>query len=110
VALIAVSRVAMGANNVLNRTMLLVHVPDHFRGRVFSTVETMMHATMMLSLTVASVATDYYSARAIAFAAGCCSSATAFFWAWANAAGKLPEPAPQPVDEEPVYKAPVTPA
>ena len=110
VALIAASRVAMGANNVLNRTMLLVHVPDHFRGRVFSTVETMMHATMMLSLTVASVATDYYSARQIAFVAGCCSSATAFFWAWANAAGKLPEPVPQPVDEEPAYQDPVTPA
>jgi MFS family permease len=110
VALIAVSRIAMGANNVLNRTMLLVHVPDHFRGRVFSTVETMMHAMMMLSLTAASVATETYSARTIAFAAGCCSTATAFFWGWANAAGKLPEPRPQPVDGEPVYKAPVTPA
>ena len=109
-ALIAVSRVAMGANNVLNRTMLLVHVPDRFRGRVFSTVETLMHAMMMLSLAVASIATDYYSARAIAFVAGCCSTATAFFWAWANAAGKLPEPLPYPLEEEPAYEDPVTPA
>lgn len=110
VVFIAVSRVAMGANNVLNRTMLLLHVPDHFRGRVFSTVETMMQATMMLSLTVASMATEFYSARAIAFVAGCCSTTTAFFWAWANAAGRLHEPRLEPLQSEPLDQSPVTPA
>jgi MFS family permease len=107
---IAISRISMGANNVLNRTALLYHVPDQFRGRVFSTVETMMQAMMMLSLTAASAATEYYSPRAIAFVAGCCSTSTAFFWAWANAAGKLPEPRTEPADGEAAYQAPVTPA
>ena len=110
VVFIAISRVAMGANNVLNRTMLLLHVPDHFRGRVFSTVETMMQATMMLSLTVASVASEYYSARYIALVAGCCSTATAFFWAWANATGRLHEPRLEPLGSEPLDTSPVTPA
>jgi hypothetical protein len=90
--MIAFSRVAMGANNVLNRTTLLRIVPDDVRGRVFSTVEAGLNAMMMISMTVASFATERYSIRAIAFVAGCFSASTAFFWAWANAAGKLPEP------------------
>ena len=79
-ALIALSRIAMGSNNVLNRTMLLTHVPDHFRGRVFSTTDMMMNATMMISLTVASVATTLFPIRGIGVVAGLLSGSTAIFW------------------------------
>ena len=89
---VAISRVGMGANNVLNRTMLLRFVPDHFRGRVFATTEMMMNATMMLSITLASLATGHYPVRTIGFVAGLLSTSTAFFWAWANLAGRLPKP------------------
>lgn len=90
---ITLSRVSMGLNNVLNRTMLLTHVPDAFRGRVFTTVETMMHATMMLSLGVASWASAIYPIRTIGVIAGLLSTTTAIYWMWADARGKLVEPA-----------------
>jgi MFS family permease len=89
---ITLSRVAMGCNNVQNRTMLLTHVPDEYRGRVFTTVEAMMNATMMASLTVASVATLSYGPRTIGVVAGLISASTSFFWLWAQLAGKLTEP------------------
>lgn len=89
---VGLSRIGMGANNVLNRTMLLEFVPDHFRGRVFATTEMMMNATMMLSMTLASVATEFWQTRTIGLIAGLLSTSTAFFWAWANAAGKLRRP------------------
>ncbi len=89
---IAISRVAMGMNNVLNRSMLLHHVPDHLRGRVFTTVQAMSDAVMMVSLGAASVATQYYSVRSIGMVAGAVSASTALFWAWAVWAGRLPEP------------------
>jgi MFS family permease len=101
VVFITLSRVAMGANNVQNRTMLLKHVPDAMRGRVYTTVEAMSNATMMISLTMASIATRHYSPRSIAFVAGLFSTATAIPWAWATFARKLPEPAVEPVFLEP---------
>ena len=108
---IVLSRIGMGANNVLNRNMLLTHVPDHYRGRVFTTVESMLQATMLLSLTVASVATKYVEIRTIGLVAGCLSTSTAFFWAWANWAGKLIEPKPEPIEpREEELTEPLTPA
>jgi MFS family permease len=101
VVFITLSRVAMGANNVQNRTMLLKHVPDVMRGRIYTTVEAMSNATMMISLTVASIATRHYDPRSIAFVAGLFSTATAIPWAWATFARKLPEPAVEPVLLEP---------
>jgi MFS family permease len=89
---ITLSRVSMGLNNVLNRTILLQHVPDFLRGRVFTTVEMMMHATMMVSLGAASWASAVYPIRTIGVIAGALSASTAVFWAWADAAGKLREP------------------
>ena len=89
---ITLSRAAMGCNNVLNRTMLLTHVPDEYRGRVFTTVEAMMNATMMASLAVASVATLHYDPRTIGVVAGCLSASTTFFWLWAQLTGRLKEP------------------
>src|SRR5260370_7542231 len=47
---IAISRVAMGVNNVLNKSALLTHVPDHLRARVFTTVDTILNFSMTASL------------------------------------------------------------
>lgn len=96
---VGISRIAMGSINVLNRTMLLTHVPDRYRGRVFSTAEMMMNTTMLLSLALASVATDYFPIRTIGAIAGCLSASTAFFWIWADKSGRLPEPEPEPAPE-----------
>jgi MFS family permease len=92
IVFITLSRVAMGTNNVLNRTILLTHVPDRFRGRVFTTVEALLNATMLLSLTFATLATTRYPIRTVAVVAGILSASTAVFWAWAVFARKLPEP------------------
>jgi len=67
-------------------------VSDEFRGRVFSTIESMAWATMMLSMMGAGVASTSTSPRTIGVWAGVLSSTTALFWAWANLAGRLPEP------------------
>jgi MFS family permease len=108
---IATSRIGMGATNVLNRNMLLTHVPDHYRGRAFTTVESMLQATMLLSLTIASVAIKHADPRTIGLVAGCLSTSTAFFWAWANWARKLPEPRVEPTEpREEEFTEPVTPA
>jgi MFS family permease len=110
IVFITLSRLAMGTNNVLNRTILLTHVPDQYRGRVFTTVEALLNATMLLSLTFASVATARYPIRTIGVVAGILSASTAVFWAWAVFAHKLPEPTIQThVAELPVEK-PTTPA
>lgn len=97
---VGISRVGMGVVNVLNRTMLLTHVPDRYRGRVFSTVEMMMNATMMVSLSAASVAAGAVPIRTIGVVAGCLSASTAVFWALADVSGKLVEPASEPETEE----------
>jgi MFS family permease len=89
---IALSRIAMGITNVLNRTMLLTHVPDALRGRVFTLVDTMLNVTMIFSLSGAGVASEFLSIRTVGAIAGALSASTTIFWAWANAAGRLPEP------------------
>lgn len=89
---IGISRIAMGSNNVLNRTILLTHVPDRLRGRIFSTVDMMLNAMMMISMGAASVATDHLAIRTIGVIAGCFSALTSIFWLWADLAGKLREP------------------
>lgn len=90
---IFVSRAAVAVNSVLSRTMLLTHVPDSFRGRVFTTHETMNNATMLLSMALCSVAVAVYSPRQIGVVAGLLSASTGLFWMWADATGKLREPA-----------------
>ncbi len=92
IVFIMLSRVAMGIMNVLNRTMLLTHVPDALRGRVFTMVDTMLNVTMIFSLSGAGVASEFLSIRTVGAIAGALSASTTIFWAWANAAGKLPEP------------------
>jgi len=110
VIFITLSRIAMGANNVLNRTMLLTHVPDAYRGRVYSTVDMMMHTVMMLSMMGAGVASKYWSVRTIGVVAGALSASTAVFWTWANLAGKLTEPLQSVPEEEEDLESPVHPA
>ena len=111
IVFIILSRIGMGANNVLNRNMLLSHVPDQYRGRVFTTVEGMLNATMLLSLTVASIAVKQVPVRSIGLVAGCLSTSTALFWGWANWAGKLKEPRIETKEaRQERFTEPVTPA
>lgn len=110
VVFITLSRVFMAMNSVMNRTMLLLHVPDGLRGRVFTTVETMANAVMMLSMGACAVASTVYSPRQIGFVAGLLSASTALFWGLADAAGKLPEPERDWQEPEREFSEPVTPA
>ena len=72
---------------------LLRHVDDAYRGRVFSTMESLNWGTMMLSMTAAGAASDYYPIRTIAGIAGVLSGSTSIFWTLASWRGKIPEPA-----------------
>ncbi len=108
-AFICMSRAAMGSNNVLNRTVLLTHVPDRLRGRIFSLTDMMVNGTMMLSVALASAATDYVSIRTVGVVAGCLSASTSIFWLWADLRGKLVEPALELEPESTEYESTVTP-
>lgn len=92
-AFMCLSRASVAVSSVLNWSRLLKHVDDRFRGRVFSTVETMNWSTMMLSMMAAGMASQHYGIRAIGVVSGLLSSSTAIFWGWANWTRKLPEPA-----------------
>ena len=93
------SRASVAVSSVLNWSKLLKHVDNRFRGRVFSTIETMNWSTMMLSMLAAGEASQGMSIRSIGAISGLLSSSTAIFWAWANWTGKLPEPRPAPSTE-----------
>ena len=99
---IAMSRAAVAVSSVLNMSQLLKRVSNEYRGRVFSTMESMQWSVMMLSMTAAGIASVTYSPRLIGAIAGALSSTTAFFWAWANFTGRLPEPALEGVAREEV--------
>jgi len=101
-AAILLSRLAIAVSSVLNFSRLLHTVPDQFRGRVFATVETMVWSTMMVSMMLAGIGSQYYSPRTIGAIAGVLSSSTGVFWAWAHFSGRLPEPAEQGVEPEEV--------
>jgi len=106
---IGVSRIGMGSTNVLNRTMLLTHVPDRLRGRIFSITDMMLNGTMMISIALASAATDYVSIRTVGVIAGCLSASTSIFWLWADLRGKLREPRRREAMDEADYESPVVP-
>ena len=99
---IGLSRAGVAVSSVLNYTQLLRRVDDSYRGRVFSTIESMTWSTMMLSMMGAGIASQSVSPRVIGAWSGVLSSTTALFWAWANLAGKLPEPEPSGVAREEV--------
>jgi len=100
--MIALSRAAVAVSSVLNYSQLLRHVANAFRGRVFATMETMVWSTMMVSMMLAGIASQYYNPRTIGAIAGVLSSSTAVFWGWANWKGRLPEPEREGVDPEEV--------
>jgi predicted MFS family arabinose efflux permease len=88
---VGLSRAAVAVSSVLNQSLLLRQVADEYRGRVFSTIDTLVWSTMMLSLMGAGLASRHTGPRTIALWAGVLSSSTALFWAWANWRGRLPE-------------------
>jgi len=89
---LSMSRAAVAFSAVINMTLLLRHVSDEYRGRVFATLETLVWAVMMFSMTGAGLASDRIDTRWIGVASGALSSCTAFYWIWANATNRLPEP------------------
>ena len=99
---IALSRSAVAVSCVLNMSQLLRHVSDVYRGRVFATVESMVWSTMMVSMMLAGIASQYYDPRVIGAWSGALSSTTAIFWAWANWTNRLPEPAREGVSPDEV--------
>ena len=101
-AFIALSRAAVAVSSVLNFSQLLRRVANEFRGRVFATMESMVWSTMMVSMMLAGIASQYYDPRLIGAIAGALSSTTAIFWGWAHWTGRLPEPAPEGVRPEEV--------
>ena len=97
---IGLSRAGVGVSSVLNMSQLLRIVPDAFRGRVFATMESMTWSVMMVSMTLAGIASQYWDPRTIGAIAGALSSTTAIFWGWANWTGRLPEPVREGVEPE----------
>lgn len=98
---ISVSRFTMGVSNVLSTGHLYQHVSNEYRGRVWATLESWTWTTMMISIAIAGVASEYVSPRTVGFWSGIASSTTGIWWAWANWSGKLPEPVKiEPVKEE----------
>jgi MFS family permease len=89
---IGVSRAAVAVSSVLNWSLLLRHVDDAYRGRVFATNESLIWATMMLSMLAAGLASQSVDPRVIGAVAGVVSSLTALYWIAADRAGLLVEP------------------
>jgi MFS family permease len=86
------SRIGMNVTSVLNNAQLLRHTPDRFRGRVFSTLESLRWSVMIVSMAAAGIASQYASPRTIGLIAGALGLLTAVAWAWLNGSGRLPEP------------------
>lgn len=98
----AASRAAVAVSSVLNFSQLLRHVSDQFRGRVFSTLETVTWGVMMMSMLAAGLASRHYDVRTIGAVSGALSSLTAFYWLFLDSTGRLPEPAREGVDPKEV--------
>jgi MFS family permease len=90
--LIALSRASVAVSSVMNTGQLLRHVSNNYRGRVFATIESWTWMTMMVSMALAGLASEYVSPRTIGTVSGVLSSTTAVWWSWANWSKKLPEP------------------
>jgi MFS family permease len=88
---LVLSRVAMGVNNVIGTTLLMNIVPSHFRGRTFSTKETLIIFTMVVSMLLAGVGQHYTGPHTIALVAGVLTLLTGVLWLAANVAGVYAE-------------------
>jgi len=95
---IGLSRAAVAVSSVMNMTQLLRHVPDRYRGRVFSTIESVTWSVMMMSMMAAGVTSQYFDLRLIGACSGVLSSMTAVAWGLLDASGRLPEPKSEGVD------------
>ncbi len=93
---IALSRAAVAVSSVLNWSLLLRHVDDAYRGRVFATNESLVWSTMMLSMLGAGLASQSADPRTIGVISGLLSSCTAVYWIWADRVGLLREPIRNP--------------
>ncbi len=87
-----ISRTAVGVTSVLNFSQLLRHVSNEYRGRVFSTLETLTWGVMMLSMLAAGIASQKFSPRTIGVWSGALSSMTAIYWLSLDLSGRLPKP------------------
>jgi predicted MFS family arabinose efflux permease len=94
IALITLSRVGMAVSSVLNTTQLLRHTSDEYRGRVFSTMESLRNSVMIFSVAGAGFASRHVGPRTIGLFAGGFGLLTAVVWAWCDWTGRLPEPRP----------------
>jgi MFS family permease len=97
---IALSRAGVGFSSVMNMSQLLRHVPNAFRGRVFATLDSTTWTVMLVSMTLAGIASEQWDPRTIGAIAGALSSTTALFWAWAHFSGRLPEPEREGIEPE----------
>ena len=82
----------MAVSSVLNFSVLLRHVPNQYRGRVFATIESLTWSVMMVSMTGAGIASEHVSPRTIGVWSGILSSSTALIWWYLNSTGRLPHP------------------
>ena len=89
---IALSRLAIAVASVLNWGKLLEYVAGEFRGRVFTTLESLVWSTMLVSMMIAGIASQFTSPRTIGLWAGAFSTTTALYWWWAMRKGWLREP------------------
>lgn len=89
---IALSRLAIAVASVLNWSKLLECVAGEFRGRVFTTLESLVWSTMLVSMMIAGIASQFTSPRTIGLWAGAFSTTTALYWWWAMRKGWLREP------------------
>jgi len=88
---ITLSRVVMGINHIIGTTLLMNIVPSQFRGRTFSTRETVVIFTMVISMLLAGVGQHYTGPRTIALIAGLLTLLTGVIWLVANLAGVYKE-------------------
>jgi MFS family permease len=86
------SRVGMAVTSVLNQAQLLVLTEDEYRGRVFSTLESLRWSVMIVSMGAAGIASRHWDPRTIGLVAGAFGLVTALGWAWADWTGRLPQP------------------
>ncbi|MFN0172226.1 MAG: MFS transporter [Bryobacteraceae bacterium] len=89
---IGLSRLTIAISSVLNWGMLLDHVANEYRGRVFTTMETIVWSTMMVSMMIAGIASQNTDPRVIGAWAGAFSMTTAVYWWWAMRKGLIAEP------------------
>jgi MFS family permease len=94
------SRVGMAVTSVLNQSQLLRLTADEYRGRVFSTLESLRWSVMVISMAAAGVASQHVGPRTIGLVAGLFGLATGIGWWLADTAGRLPEPGVPPQRRE----------